>query len=277
MSVLMQTNVASLESQRNLNKAQSALGRSFNKLSSGFRINSAADDAAGLAISEGMRTQIRSYTVAERNANDGISMSQTAEGALGEISSILGRMRELSMQGSNGNLTGTDRDYLETEYSALRQELSRIQASTKFNGKQLLAASSTAIILQVGLTNTASDQITVSFGGFGMTTMLSVANTLVGTGATASLGALKTIDEALQKVSTQRARFGAAMNRLETTTSNISTMRTNIAAANSRIRDVDVAEETATMSKNQVLTQAGAAVLAQANQIPQIAMGLLKG
>ena len=277
MSVLMQTNVASLESQRNLNKAQSALGRSFNKLSSGFRINSAADDAAGLAISEGMRTQIRSYTVAERNANDGISMSQTAEGALGEISSILGRMRELSMQGSNGNLTGTDRDYLETEYSALRQEISRIQASTKFNGKQLLAASSTAIILQVGLTNTASDQITVSFGGFGMTTMLSVANTLVGTGATASLGALKTIDEALQKVSTQRARFGAAMNRLETTTSNISTMRTNIAAANSRIRDVDVAEETATMSKNQVLTQAGAAVLAQANQIPQIAMGLLKG
>ncbi len=277
MPVLMQTNVSSLESQRNLSKSQVALSKSFNKLSSGFRINTAADDAAGLAISEGMRAQIRSYAVAERNANDGISMSQVAEGALGEISGILARMRELAMQGANGSLTATDRGYLETEYAALREEVARIQVSTKFNGKQMLGASAVSITFQVGLNATTSDQITIAFGGFSLSTLLASTNTLAGSTASASLAALSIIDNALTEVSTQRARFGAAMNRLETTTSNIATMRLNLSAANSRIRDVDVAEETATMSKNQVLSQAGAAVLAQANQIPQIAIGLLRG
>jgi len=277
MPVLMQTNVSSLESQRNLSKSQVALSKSFNKLSSGFRINTAADDAAGLAISEGMRAQIRSYAVAERNANDGISMSQVAEGALGEISGILARMRELAMQGANGSLTATDRGYLETEYAALREEVARIQVSTKFNGKQMLGASAVSITFQVGLNATTSDQITIAFGGFSLSTLLASTNTLTGSTASASLAALSIIDNALTEVSTQRARFGAAMNRLETTTSNIATMRLNLSAANSRIRDVDVAEETATMSKNQVLSQAGAAVLAQANQIPQIAIGLLRG
>jgi flagellin len=277
MPVLMQTNVSSLESQRNLSKSQVALSKSFNKLSSGYRINTAADDAAGLAISEGMRAQIRSYAVAERNANDGISMSQVAEGALGEISGILARMRELAMQGANGSLTGTDRGYLETEYAALRKEIARIQVSTKFNGKQMLGASAVSITFQVGLNATTSDQITIAFGGFSLSTLLASTNTLAGSTASASLAALSIIDNALTEVSTQRARFGAAMNRLETTTSNIATMRLNMSAANSRIRDVDVAEETATMSKNQVLSQAGAAVLAQANQIPQIAISLLRG
>lgn len=276
MAVTMQTNVASLEAQLNLNNTQAALAKSFNKLSSGYRINTAADDAAGLAISDGMRAQIRSYTVAERNASDGISMSQTAEGALGEIASILARMRELAMQGANGSLTDTDRSYLETEYSALREEISRIQQSTKFNGKQLLSSTANAIVFQVGLDDVASDKVAVTFGGFALTALLGSTNTLTGTTATNALNALSTIDNALVLVSTQRARFGAAMNRLETACSSVATMRLNLSAANSRIRDVDVAGETATMSRNQVLSQAGAAVLAQANQIPQVALSLLK-
>ncbi len=277
MSLIIQTNVSSLQAQKNLNTTQSALTASFNKLSSGFRINSAKDDAAGLAISESMKSQIRSYTVAERNANDGVSMAQTAEGALGEITGILGRMRELAMQGSNGSLTSDDRGYLDTEYTALKSEVSRIQQSTKFNGKGLLTSTGSAIQFQVGLNDTASDQISVTFGGLGLTSLLSVANTVAGTGATASLGSLSMIDGALKTVSTQRAKYGAAMNRLESTTSNLQTIRLNLSAANSRIRDVDVADETATLSRNQVLSQAGAAILAQANQLPQMAMGLLRG
>ncbi len=276
MAITMQTNVASLESQKNLSRSQSALAKSFNKLSSGYRINTAADDAAGLAISDSMRAQIRSYTVAERNAADGISMAQTGEGALGEISSILARMRELAMQGSNGSLTDTDRGYLDTEYSALRDEISRIQQSTKFNGKQLLSSTASAITLQVGLDNVASDQVTITFGGFAMSALLASSNSLAGTTASASLTALAVLDNALELVSTQRARFGAAMNRLETAQSSVATMRLNLSAANSRIRDVDVAQETSNMSSNQVLSQAGASVLAQANQIPQTALSLLK-
>ena len=277
MALVIQTNVASLQSQKNLNRTQTALSESFNRLSSGYRINSAKDDAAGLAISEGMKTQIRSYTVAERNANDGVSMAQTAEGALGEVTGILGRMRELATQGSNGSLTSDDRNYLNTEFGALQSEVARIQTSTKFNGKQLLSLTSNSIKLQVGLINTASDQITISFGGLGLATLNSAGATKVsGTTASSALSALATIDSALKTVSTQRAKYGAAMNRLENTTSNIQTVRLNLSAANSRIRDVDVAEETATLSRNQVLSSAGAAVLAQANAAPQLAMGLLR-
>jgi flagellin len=252
------------------------LSVSFNKLSSGFRINSAKDDAAGLAISENMLFQIRSFTVAERNANDGISMAQTAEGSLGEVTGILGRMRELAMQGSNGSLTSDDRGYLDTEYQALKSEVDRIQKSTKFNSKPLLVATGPSITFQVGLSATTTDQITLTFGGLGLTSLLSTSNAVAGTAATDSLAALATIDTALKTVSTQRAKFGAAMNRLESTTSNLQTMRLNVSAANARIRDVDVAEETATLSRNQVLSQAGAAVLAQANQTPQLAIGLLR-
>jgi flagellin len=276
MALTIQTNVSSLQAQKNFSRTQSALGASFNKLSSGYRINSAKDDAAGLAISESMKSQVRSYSVAERNANDGISMAQTAEGALGEITSILGRMRELAMQGSNGSLTGDDRGYLDTEYSALKAEVDRIQDSTKFNGKALLSATAAAIQFQVGLDNVASDQISVTFGGLNLAALLTTANSISGATASGALTALSTIDSALKTVSTQRAKFGAAMNRLESTTSNLQTIRLNVSAANSRIRDVDVAEETATLSRNQVLSQAGAAVLAQANQAPQLAIGLLR-
>lgn len=277
MPIVTQTNVSSLETQKNLHRSQGALQKSFNRLSSGFRINNASDDAAGLAISESMRSQIRSYVVAERNANDAISMTQTAEAALGEMHSILGRMRELAMQGSNGSMTSTDRGYLNTEFTALQAEMTRIQASSKFNGKQLLSQTASTIKFQVGLNNTAADQLAVTFGGLGLTTLLSTTTTLSNAGTTSSLTALGRIDSALGIISTSRARYGAAMNRLEVVTSSIQTMRLNLSAANSRIRDVDVAEETAVLARNQVLSQAGVAVLAQANQLPQLALSLVGG
>lgn len=276
MPLVIQTNVASLQAQKNLNKTQNALASSFNRLSSGMRINSAKDDAAGLAISESMQSQIRSFTVAERNANDGISMAQTAEGALGEITGILGRMRELAMQGSNGSLSEDDRSYLDTEFQQLKSEVQRIQDSTEFNGKALIASATSSVQFQVGLEDVTSDQISVSFGGLSLATLLASTTEVSGTAATSSLSALGVLDDALKTVSTQRAKYGAAMNRLESTTSSLQTIRLNVSAANSRIRDVDVAEETATLSRNQVLVQAGAAVLSQANSSPQLAMGLLR-
>ena len=166
MALFIQTNVSSMEAQKNLGYNQSQLQLSFNRLSSGFRINSAKDDAAGLAISENLKSQIRSFTVAERNAGDGISMAQTAEGSLGEVHNILGRMRELAVQASNGSLTGTDRGFLQTEFSQLQSEITRIQGSAKFNGKQLLGATANTISLQVGLDAVSSDQIRVTLGEF---------------------------------------------------------------------------------------------------------------
>jgi flagellin len=250
---------------------------SFNKLSSGYRVNSAADDAAGLAISESMKSQIRSYVVAERNASDGISMAQTAEGALNEVHGVLGRMRELAMQAANGSLTETDRGYIDTEYSSLKSEISRIQGSAKFNDKELVAADATDITFQVGLNDEDTDKITVEFGGVDLSDVSGDTNTLTGADPTNALAALGTIDDAITATSTARSKFGAAMNRLEVASSQIQTMRNNLAAANSRIRDVDVASETAAMSRNQVLSQAGISVLAQANQLPQMAFGLIGG
>ena len=277
MSLRINTNVQSLTAQQHLGKTQMSLSKSFAKLSSGFRINTAADDAAGLAISESMKSQIRSYVVAERNSNDAISMTQTAEGALGEVHSILGRMRELAMQGANGSMSSTDRSYLDTEFGALKSEITRIQAAAKYNGVQLLSTAGNSIQFQVGLDNTASDQLTLTFGGVALTTLLAGTTLLGGATAGNSLTALGRIDAALTQVSTRRAAYGAAMNRLEVVTSSIQTMRTNLSAANSRIRDVDVAAETATLTKNQVLSQAGVSVLAQSNQLPQLALNLIGG
>jgi len=273
MAINIQTNNAALNAQKNLGQNQKLLAGSFQRLSSGYRVNSAADDAAGLAISESMKSQIRSYTVAQRNASDAQSMAQTAEGALGDVHDIMGRMRELAMQSSNGDLGSTDRGYVATEFKALQAEVTRIQGSAKFNGKQLINATPATTVFQVGLNNTASDQIAVTFGGVKLTTITDAA-TDVSTSAGA-LAALATIDNAIQNVSTARSNFGTAMNRMDFATSNIQTMQLNITAANSRIRDVDVASETANLSRNQVLTQAGTAVLAQANQIPQLALSLI--
>ena len=275
MALYINTNVASESAQKNLGANQSKLAVSFNRLSSGLRINSAKDDAAGLAISESLKSQIRSFNVAERNASDGISMAQTAEGALGEVHDILGRMRELATQAANGSLTSTDRGFLQTEFSSLQSEITRIQGSAKFNGRQLVSSTAETITLQVGLDNTGSDQIQVTLGGVSLGTIAGGSTVLTGTTASGALSALSTIDEAIGNVSTARATFGAAMNRLETAQSSIQTMRLNLSAANSRIRDVDVAQETSALSRNQVLTQARVSVLAQANQLPQLAFGLL--
>jgi flagellin len=276
MAIVIRTNVPSLQAQKNLQKSSSALNASFDRLSSGLRIVTAADDAAGLAISESMSTQIRSFTIAERNAQDAVSMVQTAEGALAEVHSIMGRLRELAMQAANGSYTSTDRGFLDTEYQALKAEIGRIQESAKFNGKELLANDVSTIQFQIGLNNTQSDQLSLSFGGVGLTAIVSSANFISGSSISAALAALSTIDATLTTVSTQRAKYGATMNRLNITISSIETMRLNLSAANSRIRDVDVATETAALARNQVLSQAGVTVLAQANQLPQLALNLLQ-
>lgn len=271
MALYINTNVSSQVAQKNLGASQAKLQKSFNRLSSGLRINNASDDAAGLGISEGLKSQIRSFTVADRNAGDGISMAQTAEGSLGEVHNILGRMRELATQASNGTLNNTDRGFIQTEFQALNDEIVRIQGSAKFNGQQLLDTATTAITLQVGLDNVASDQITLTVGGF-TTAAIGAAGV---TSATSAQTALATIDTAIDAVSSKRSSFGSIMNRLEVAQSSIQTMRLNLSAANSRIRDVDIASETASLSRNQVLTQAGISVLSQANQLPQLAFGLL--
>lgn len=281
MALYIQTNVASLNAQTNLSKTQGALQTSFARLSSGYRINSSADDAAGLGISDSMTAQIRSYGVAERNSNDGISMAQTADGASAQITGMLTRMRELSVQAANGSLQSGDRTNLNTEFGQLQSEIDRVAKSTSFNGSNLLdgtAGTAGAVTFQVGIGTTAGvDTVDVNFKALDSTTLAVNSGAIDVTDATKATASITAIDAALKTVSTQRATFGAAINRLQTTVANIQSMKTNLSAANSRIRDVDVAEETASMARQQVLSQAGAAVLAQANQAPQLALGLLRG
>src|SRR5688572_20733220 len=197
MALFINTNVASEAAQKNLGANQARLQNSFARLSSGLRINSAKDDAAGLAISESLKSQIRSFTVAERNASDGISMAQTAEGALGEVHGILGRMRELAIQASNGSLTATDRGFLQTEFSSLQAEITRIQGSARFNGRQLVGSTPVSITLQVGLDNTTSDQIAVTLGGVSLATIAASATLISGSTTSGALTSLSTIDTAI--------------------------------------------------------------------------------
>ena len=269
------TNMASLVAQNNLTRSHSLLEGSFARLSSGLRIQSAKDDAAGMAISQGMTMQVRSYVVAERNANDATSMAQTAEGAVGEITSVLGRMRELAMQGANGFLSTADRSYMQTEFSQLQAEVTRIMTATVFDNVHVCSKTQAAMAFQVGINNTVDDRLTITFGGLQLTALLSASNR-VASAAGNSLAALGIIDTALDKISTVRSRYGAFMSRIDLTVASLQTQRTNITAARSSIQDVDIAEETANLSKNQVLVQAGTSVVAQANQIPQIALNLLK-
>jgi flagellin len=276
MALYINTNVASLEAQSNLASTQKAQATNFQRLSSGMRINSAADDAAGLAIKENLNAQVKSFSVAERNSNNAISMAQTAESALGQVGSILTRMRELAVQGANGDLGATDRGYLDTEFQSLRSEITRISDSTIFNSKQLLSGAATTITFQVGINNTTSDRIDVSFGGVDLTALGLAATNVAGATAASSQAAITSLDSAIGTVSSRRAGFGASMNRLSTTVSNLQSMRTNMSAAHSRIADVDVAEETASMARNQVLSQAAVSVLSQANQSPQLALSLLR-
>ena len=275
MALYIRTNVASLEAQRHLSGTQSEMAKSFQRLSSGYRINGAADDAAGLGISESMNSQVRSYAVAERNANDGISMAEAADGAAGQISGLLTRMRELAVQSSNGSLQSSDRTNLNTEFSSLSSEIDRIASVTKFNGQALLSGTSTTTNFQVGIGTSANDQVSIVFGGVSVSS-LGVSGSAVDTVAHAQ-SAITAIDSAISNLSTTREGFGSGINRMQASVANLQSMRTNLSAAYSRIKDVDVAEETAALARTQVLAQAGAAVLTQANQSPQLALSLLRG
>lgn len=227
-----------------------------------------------MAISETLKAQIRSYTVAERNAADGISMAQIAEGALGEVHDVLGRMRELAMQAANGSATDTIRGYIQAEFGALSTEISRIQQSTGFNGNDLIGVAETApVSFQIGLNSAAPDQVNIRFNGLDLT---SVVDATVITRADA-LASLATIDSAVGTVTRSRAGYGASMNKLEVATNNIQTMRGNLTSANSRIRDTDFAEESAKLAKAHVLTQSSISILAQSTQLPRLAFTLIGG
>jgi len=267
MAQTINTNVASINAQRNLTSTQSALSTAMQRLSSGLRINSAKDDAAGLAISERMNAQVKGMTVASRNAEDGISMSQTADGALGTISNNLQRMRELAVEASNAT-SSSDLTALNSEYQSLASENSRVIASTKFNGTALLSGS-VSLTFQVGANNTSNDQITVS------TSALSISS--IGTLTTQSNAqtAIDSLDSALNSVNSLRSTFGATESRFEAVISNLSTASENASAARSRIVDADYAAETANLSRAQILQQAGVSMLAQANTSPQTVLKLL--
>lgn len=277
----LNTNVASLNAQRHLWNTTRQVSQSMERLSSGLRINRAADDAAGLAISEGLKSDIRALEQSSRNAADGISLVQIAEGAMDEINGILIRMRELAQQASNETMGSTERGYLDDEYQALIAEVDRISASTEFNGIQLLDGSAATIDIVVGLGTTASDAISIDLGTAVDSTQLGLAGTsLTGadnTNAQAAVDALEVgAGGALDTVVSARASFGAAQNRFESAMRSIANSIENMAAANSRIRDADLAYETSVMTSNQILQQAGVSVLAQANQAQVLALTLLQ-
>ena len=272
MGLRINTNVFSLNAQKNLAAHTRRLGQSFNRLSTGLRITTAADDAAGLAISERLRSQIRSLDQASRNANDGISLVQTAEGALDETSNILNRLRELAVQASNGTLSTADKSTLNQEFQALVSEVDRIADSTKFNGISLLNSTNT-VSVQVGTGTTAgTDTISISFSS-SRASALGLSSLDISSGASAAITA---IDTAINSVSSLRGTLGATQNRLSSTINNIAVQSENLSAAESRIRDVDVARETATLTRNSILQQAAIGILAQANLQPQSSLTLLQ-
>ena len=281
MALTINTNIVSLDAQRNLDASQSSLSTSMQRLSSGLRINSAKDDAAGLAIAQRMNAQINGMNVAERNANDGISLSQTAEGALAQVGDALQRMRELAVQAANATNSSSDKDSLNKEFSQLQSEIQRVLGGTTFNGKAILGADATSLTFQIGANTTADDTITISTNNMTQdSTITMITSTAASIGATASQGAISTvinnIDAALNSVNDTRATFGATESRFNSIISNLQTGVENQSAAYSRIMDADFASETANLSRAQVLQQAGTAMVAQANQMPQSVLKLLQ-
>jgi len=273
MGIRINTNVSSLTAQRHLANSTRGLAKSMERLSSGLRINRAGDDAAGLAISEGLKSDIRALDQAGRNAADGISMVQVAEGSLDEVSNILLRMKELTEQSLNGTLSDTDRGYLNAEYTALTNEIDRISDGTKFNGVALLTGGAGSVAIQVGTETNAWDSIALDFSNDTDSTALGV---ITGIGSVANAtSAMTEIDDAIDSVTSTRADFGAVQNRLESSIRNIANTSENLSAANSRIRDVDVAMETSKLTSFSILQQAGVAMLSQANQITGLALSLI--
>ena len=276
------TNVAAMNTYSRLTAANTAKANSLAKLSSGSRINKAGDDAAGLAISEKMKSQIGGLTQAKRNAQDGISLVQTAEGALNETHSILERMRDLAVQGGNGTLTTDDKGAINKELTALHEELSRIAKDTQFNGMAVFAASNAsnkpaAFTFQIGANNGQTLSIAVSaMDGSNLLGVKTAADFVIG--KTINAGAMiDKIDTAIKTVSNQRAGLGAVQNRLEHTINNLTATNENLSDANSRIRDVDMAEEMMTFTKSNILSQAATSMLAQANAMPNSVLNLLQG
>lgn len=276
MGLRINTNVVSLSAQRTLNANNTEQANTLSKLSSGTRITKAADDAAGLAISEKLKAQIRGNSQAERNANDGISLIQTAEGGLNEVSNILVRLRELSVQAASDTIGETERQFTDLEYQNLKQEIQRIASSTEFNGKKLLNGEGDKFDFQVGINNDDfNDRIKYDARRSNASIeSLGVDSLSVGTKENAQMG-LAAIDAALQNVSGQRAELGAVQNRLSSTIQNLQVTGENLSSANSRIRDTDFASESAKNAKMNILTNAGTAVLSQANSQGSSALKLL--
>jgi len=287
MSVSINTNLISMNAQRNQSTSQSSLATSMQRLSSGLRVNSAKDDAAGLAIAERMSAQVRGMNVAVRNANDGVSMAQTAEGAMGKVSDALQRMRELTVQSANSTNSGGDKDSLDKEFGELAKEIQRVVGGTTFNGLHILGSDAGTLTFQVGANTTSDDSLNV------VTTKMTTDANITAVAGTDNTGAaravidstttsatLKTvidnIDKALDTVNSQRATLGATQSRFDAVISNLQVSVENQSAAKSRIMDADFASETANLSRSQVLQQAGNAMVAQANQLPQQVLSLLR-
>jgi flagellin len=278
MALTINTNVNSLTAQRNAAMTQGTLATAMQRLSSGLRVNSAKDDAAGLAIADRMNAQVKGMNVAMRNANDGISFAQTAEGSLGKMGDSLQRMRELAVQSANGTNTSSDRLNLQTEFKQLQQEVSRLGKDTKFNGQSILNKAG-SMTFQVGANKSETISIVstdVTGASSNIAAAMSAGVSISGTTASASNSALDAIDKALTEVNSQRAIYGAAQNRFDSVISNLQVASENQAAARSRIMDADFATETANLSRAQVLQQAGTAMIAQANQAPQQVLSLLR-
>ncbi|OYT88085.1 MAG: flagellin FliC [Burkholderiales bacterium PBB6] len=280
MPQTINTNIASLNAQRNLSSSQSSLSTSMQRLSSGMRINSAKDDAAGLAIAERMNAQVKGMNVAIRNANDGVSLVQTAEGALAKVGDSLQRMRELSVQARNATNSSSDRDSLNKEFGQLQKEITRVLGGTAFNGKHMLGADATNMTFQVGANVTDDDIIQIKTTDMTSDTDIKAVTTGVaidGNATVSDIGdVISAIDTAINTVNDQRADFGAAQSRFEAVISNLQQSVENQSAARSRIMDADFAVETSNMSRAQILQQAGTAMIAQANQAPQQVLRLLQ-
>ncbi len=287
MPQIINTNIISLNAQRNINGSQASLATSMQRLSSGLRVNSAKDDAAGLAIAERMSAQMRGMSVAARNANDGISLAQTAEGTLGKVSDSLQRMRELSVQAANATNANSDKDSLDKEFGELAKEIQRVLGGTTFNGQHVLGSNAGTLSFQIGANTTSNDTITLTTTDMTAdSSVIAVAGTdNAGTGralidstanTSAIQGVITNIDAALDTVNAQRAVLGASQSRFDAVVSNLQSSIENQTSARSRIVDTDFAAETARLSRAQILQQAGNAMVAQANQLPQQVLQLLR-
>ena len=276
MAMTINTNLNSLNAQRNASMTQNSLSTAMQRLSSGLRVNSAKDDAAGLAIAERMNAQVRGMNVASRNANDGISLAQTAEGAIGKVGDAIQRMRELAVQSANGTNNAADRDNLQAEFAQLNAEVSRVVSGAKFNGTAVLDGTTANFAFQVGAGTATSDTITVNSVDLSGTVTSVGALDISGATNAGATAAITALDTAITTITTGRATMGAVQNRFDSVISNLATSSENLSAARGRIMDADFAAETMNLSRANILQQAGTAMISQANQLPQQVLSLLR-